>query len=198
MTIQIERCGIDALARYAAVSIAFTVYSRLRVELVENGLGGVRLVEEPVDAPYVKDYDVDESPTQWPALFDMRRWAIFLATDGTSNATPLGAALVAFDTPGIIMLEGRTDLSVLWDLRVQPQARGKGVGAALFHAAEDWSRAQGSPENPLRQMKIETQNINVNACRFYAHMGAVLGGLNRFAYIHQYPQETQLLWYKQL
>jgi GNAT superfamily N-acetyltransferase len=90
------------------------------------------------------------------------------------------------------MLEGRRDLAVLWDLRVAPQVRGRGVGAALFGAVADWAVGQG-----CRQLKVETQNTNVAACRFYARQGCVLGALNRFAY-PDLPEEVQLLWYKVL
>jgi GNAT superfamily N-acetyltransferase len=90
------------------------------------------------------------------------------------------------------MLEGRRDLAVLWDLRVAPEARGQGVGAALFQAAEAWAAARG-----CRQMKVETQNVNVPACRFYASQGCVLGAIHRFAY-PELPHEVQLLWYRDL
>jgi ribosomal protein S18 acetylase RimI-like enzyme len=99
---------------------------------------------------------------------------------------------VAFDTTGVDMLEGRSDLSVLWDIRVAPDARGRGVGAALFRAAEAWAAARG-----CRWLKVETQNVNVPACRFYARQGCVLGGIHRFAY-PELPDEIQLLWYRDL
>ena len=46
-------------------------------------------------------------------------------------------------------------------------------------------------------MKVETQNINVPACRFYARMGCELGTIDRFAY-PDLPGETQLLWHLDL
>jgi streptothricin acetyltransferase len=90
------------------------------------------------------------------------------------------------------MLQGRRDLAALWDLRVHPEVRGKGVGSALFAAAEDWSRDHG-----CTQLKIETQNVNVAPCSFYVAMGCTLGGINRYAY-NDMPDETQLLWFKDL
>ncbi len=87
---------------------------------------------------------------------------------------------MAFNTSGVYMLEGRHDLSVLWDIRVQPELRGRGIGHALFMQAAEWSRARG-----CTQMKIETQNVNVPACRFYARMGCELGAINRYAYAGQ-------------
>jgi GNAT superfamily N-acetyltransferase len=60
----------------------------------------------------------------------------------------------------------RSDLAVLWDIRVQPERRGRGVGKALFYASVDWACRRG-----CRQLKVETQNVNVAACRFYASQG---------------------------
>ncbi|MGZ8471829.1 MAG: hypothetical protein ACXWZ7_20745 [Gemmatirosa sp.] len=44
---------------------------------------------------------------------------------------------------------------------------------------------------------METQNVNVAACRFYAHQGCILGAVHRFAY-PTLPDEAQLLWYRRL
>ena len=90
------------------------------------------------------------------------------------------------------MLEGRSDLAVLWDIRVLPENRRRGVGAALFGAAEAWALARH-----CRQLKVETQNVNVAACRFYAHRGCVLRAAHDGVY-PEWPDEAQLLWYKDL
>jgi GNAT superfamily N-acetyltransferase len=93
------------------------------------------------------------------------------------------------------LLEGRQDLAVLWDIRVRPDARGLGIGTALFRHAAAWARSKG-----CRQMKIETQNVNVPACRFYAHMGCELGMVHRFGYaaIPAVADEAMLFWYLKL
>jgi GNAT superfamily N-acetyltransferase len=63
------------------------------------------------------------------------------------------------------------------------------MGKRLFDHAAAWARAQG-----CRQLKVETQNINVPACTFYAKQGCALGAVNPGAY-PAYPDEVQLLWY---
>jgi ribosomal protein S18 acetylase RimI-like enzyme len=137
-----------------------------------------RLVEIPV-APFEKDYDALESLTEWPRRFDIRNWTHLFA--------PGGAATVAWNTPGVDMLEGRDDLAVLWDIRVAPETRGRGVGRALVHAAAGWASEKG-----CREMKVETQDVNVAACRFYAAMGFRLSEIVP----HAYPglDETMLIW----
>jgi len=114
------------------------------------------------------------------------------AVHGSRGRQPSRRATVAFDTPGLTMLEGRRDLSVLSDIRVAPNARGNGIGSALFEKVEAWARAHS-----CRQLKVETQNINVPACGFYARHGCELRAIHRAAY-PDLPEEIQLLWYKDL
>ena len=189
MSIQITEESIIAATELVHVPIAFKVESVFDVVPRDAGLGGLTLSERRLDIPYMKDYDtiVSESPTQWSERFDVSNWGLIVAR---SNGTLVGGAVVAFNTEGMSMLEGRRDLAVLWDMRVLPELRGRGVGSALFRAVEAWAAARG-----CKQLKIETQNINVPACRFYARQGCVLGAINRFAY-QELPDEVQLLWYK--
>ncbi len=190
MIIQIEKISADHLDDYAKIPSAFEVRSILEVELVEDGLGGMRLHEVPIK-PYVKDYDTPgEYPTDWPARFDVSKWGFFLAKMGDNL---VGAAAVAVDTTGVFMLETRNDLSVLWDIRVGRVGRGAGI--PLFQHAANWSREHG-----CSQMKIETQNVNVPACRFYQRMGAHLGEIHIHGYaaVPIVAHEVMLNWYMDL
>jgi GNAT superfamily N-acetyltransferase len=175
------------LADFARIPISFEVRSVL--EVAEHA-GGFALTERSLALPWVKDYDAvsGEGPTRWARRFDLSNWGFLAArVDGRL----VGAAVIAFDTPGVDMLEGRRDLAVPWD-RVDPDPRGQGVGSALFRAAEAWARARG-----CTALKIETQDINVPACSFYAARGCVLGAVDRAAY-PELPDEVRLLWYKDL
>jgi GNAT superfamily N-acetyltransferase len=188
--IEIAEIGPDRLDVYAEVSIAFRVSAVLQVELVDRGLGGMLLREQIVTPPYEKDYDaLDGGPLDWLRSFDLTHWGFLLASDG---GRPVGGATIAYRTPDVRMLEGRDDLGVLWDLRVAPDYRGRGVGHALFWAAARWCEARA-----CRQMKIETQNLNVIACRFYQRQGCELGQIHRFAYDQdpRVSEETMLVWY---
>lgn len=194
MVVRIQEVGPDALPKYKQISIAFEVKSIFRLDLIDGGLGGIKLREEKVVPPYTKDYDAyqDGGPERWPKRFDIRNWGIFFALDKTRS---LGRAVVAFNTPGVHMLAGRTDLTVLWDLRVHPDFRRIGIGTKLFKYAVNWSRKRGCV-----QLKIETQNVNVPACRFYAKQGCQLGEINRYGYVGQseVAHEVLLIWYLDL
>jgi len=187
---RIETAGLSSqlLVEYAAIPIAFGVTSVLSAR---HGAGGsFVLTERRLDSPYVKDYDaIGDRPLDWIRRFDTSRWALFLAR---AEGRGVGGATVAVGTPGLDMLEGRSDLAVLWDIRVAPSARGQGVGRALFEAARAWALASG-----CRELKVETQNINVPACRFYAALGFQLRVVRNDAY-PQCPGEAQFLWYTAL
>ena len=191
MSIEIREEPVAALADHARVSIAFEVRERLALRVPDAGLGGLLLELEAVPEPYVKDYDRERGnhPAEWPRRFDVAGWGMLSAwLDGAR----VGGAVLAWESPALDVMEGDPELAVLWDLRVSPDHRGRGVGSALFAAAERWALARGA----LR-LKVETQNINVAACRFYASRGCELGAMHRFAY-PTLPDEVQLLWYKSL
>jgi len=187
----------ESLTEYSTIPIRFEVKSRLSCELPGEGMGGIILREEKVVPPYIKDYDAlevaieGEGPARWVRKFDTKNWVLFLA--GEANE-PIGGATVAFRTPQVHMLAGRDDLAALWDIRVHPEYRRSGIGTALFAEAAEWSR-----ERNCNYLKIETQNVNVAACRFYAKQGCRLGEINRFAYTEpQVAQEVMLVWYLKL
>jgi GNAT superfamily N-acetyltransferase len=191
LDIQEEVLTSAALSEHAAIPIAFVVDRVLEVRLLDGGLGGMSLTETGVTGPYVKDYDAleGEGPQCWPGRFDVSNWGLIGARrDGVS----VGGAVIATRTPDLHMLGGRDDVAVLWDIRVSPRERGGGVGSALFRAAGDWAGARG-----CRWLEIETQNVNVPACRFYQKMGCTLGAIDRFAY-PGLPAEVRLLWWKAL
>ena len=197
MSVQVKQVDLDLLAEYAAIPISFRVESILRVDAIDGGLGGLALVEEKAHPPYIKDYgqdsgDKSDSPIAWPKQFDVSRWGIFLAYDGRR---PVGGAAVAIDTPGLHMLEDRHDLAVLWDIRVCTDVRGLGIGTSLLRHSANWARQQG-----CTQLKIETQNVNLPACRFYASKGCTLGAIHRYGYAACPPvaHEAMLLWYLDL
>lgn len=154
---------------------------------------GITFEEQPVAEPWTKDYDAikGDGPTRWATRFDVSTWGLLAAFDGGGER--IGGTVVAFGSPSVNMLDGRTDLAAVWDIRIAPPHRGTGVGTALWRAAEDWARDRG-----CTQIKVETQNINVGACRFYARMGCTLGAIDRYAYWPDLPDEVQLLWYRDL
>lgn len=194
MNVFVDAIGPNDLATYAEVPMVCRVDSMLVVEETDGGLGELRLCEQPVKIPYTKDYDAycDGRPLNWPQRFDISQWGLWIARDGGQT---VGGAAVAWKTPGIEMLDGRSDFALLWDIRVRETSRRQGVGTALFRVATDWAKSRD-----CSLLKIETQNVNVGACRFYSKLGCVLGRINRLAYRQcaDLASEVMLVWHLDL
>ncbi len=179
------------LSLYDTIPMIVHVASEYRIEKIDRGLGGFLFQEQAV-CPYDKDLGQYEKAVEFGRLFDISHWCFFLLFDGN---TPIGGASVAAKSPEVHMLEGREELCVLWDLRVRDGYRRQGAGQMLFDSCTAWARNEG-----YLQMKIECQNNNVPACRFYHKQGAVLSAVNEYAYHGQegISQEIQLIWYLNL
>ena len=186
---EISQIFADQLDLYASIPMKYCVASVLKIEPLHEGLGGLSMTEERLGTPYLKDYDASETPLRWSKQFDISQWGIFLLQ---KDNLPVAGAAVARNTPLVNMLENRKDLAVLWDIRVHPDWQRKGLGTRIFRHAASWAKQLG-----CTQMKIETQNVNVPACRFYARQGCILGGINRFGYAGcpSVAHEAMLLWY---
>jgi ribosomal protein S18 acetylase RimI-like enzyme len=193
MGIEIVPANLEYLSVCSTIPMSLEIKSRYAVERL-RGESGFRLKEENVHPPQFFDYDVidGEGPTRWLKRFDTSAWRIFLIRQ---NGKAIGAATVAVTTPHVFMLDGREDMTVLWDIRVRPEFRHTGIGTKLFSEAAKFSKSIG-----FRQLKVETQNINVPACKFYTKQRCHLGGINFYQYT-QNPLTTdqiQLLWYLDL
>lgn len=184
---EIREEGPDAFASHGKISISFQIRSVL--EVVDASAG--RELRASAVPARTKDYDAcaGDRPAELAKRFDVRNWRILSAWRDEQR---VGGAILAWNTPGVDMLEGRHDLAVLWDLRVAPAHRGSGVGRAIWLASERWAARQGCTE-----LKVETQDTNVPACRFYERMGCTLDEVVPHAY-SEFPEETRLLWAKQL
>jgi GNAT superfamily N-acetyltransferase len=191
MRIELADNPLSALAEYASVPSAFTVDHVLDVAGRTDGSSGFVLSERRLIVPYVKDYDAIEGqgPQHWMRRFDVSNLALFTARE---EDRVVGAAAVALNTPSLLILGGRFDVAALWDIRVWPDSRRKGVGSALFVAVVTWATSQG-----CRDLKVETQNINVPACRFYTRHGCELQAVHHSVYL-DLPEEIQLIWCKDL
>lgn len=185
--IELKEEGAEDLAGYSGVSIAFRV-SRVLVPAPE--LGPLAFRESWAEPPSWKDYDAEPGshPATWSERFDTSSWRVISAWRGSVR---IGGIVLIQGASGIDMLEGREDLALIWDLRVSSELRGKGIGSALIRAAEQWAESRGCTE-----LKVETQNINVEACGFYERSGFELRAVDPTAYPGL--DEIQMLWYRKI
>ena len=149
------------------------------------------LVETPA-AAYIKDYDAipGEGPDTWMSRWDLSHWGVLAAFE---DGVRVGGAAIAWRTPEVTDLgAGGDETAVLWDLRVHPAHRSRGVGRRLVGEAFAWARARG-----CSKMEVETQHINVSACRLYERMGFELTGIDKDGY-GDGLDEARLIWVKEL
>jgi len=188
----IREIGPDLYHRYAEIDPSYEVISVLKVVPRGGGLGGLQFLEEKVAQPYPKGADSPEgSPLSWPPRKGPGAFAAFMAMDGD---LVLGGAAVIINPAGAFLFERRESLAGLWDIRVRPDRRRTGVGSELLLHAAGWAKKKG-----CTQLRVECQNVNVAACRFYAKH-CVLGGVERYGYAAcpDVAHEAMLLWYRDL
>jgi GNAT superfamily N-acetyltransferase len=176
---------------YDKIPMLIPVKSIFVLEKIENGLGGILFKEVPVKE-YCRDLGKYAIATKYSEKFDITNWAFFMGFD---DEIPIGAATVASKTKNVTMLDGKDDMSVLWDLRIDDRYKRQGHGKKLFDMAVRWSKLHG-----FKQMKIECQTNNIPGCRFYQKQGAVLGKIDEHAYQFDkdVKEEIQLIWYLNL
>lgn len=184
MAIAITEDGIGVLEDHERLSIAFEIQSRLCLDSLKAG----RFVEICVERR-LKDYDALERVSDFARQFDTTNWRVIGAFEGSAR---VGGVLLAWNTPGLDMLEGRSDLGVMLDVRVSPQHRGRGIGRLIVERAMALSTRQNCSE-----LRVETQDVNVGACRFYSAMGFRLLSVDEQGYGPE-VSEAKLIWSRKL
>src|SRR5262249_21522104 len=143
VAMQIVEEGPDSLKVYEAISIAFQVTEKVKLDRLIDTNGAEITVVSTV--PYLKDYDAceEDRPTVLAQRFNFATWGILAAFDGDAR---LGGAILAWNDPDYSLLNGRLDLAAIVDIRVHPEARGTGVGSLLIKSAKSWAKQRGCIE----------------------------------------------------
>lgn len=191
MQVTIAEESATRLAEYASVPIRFRVSEVFDDHAIAALVQGLPAVTTPLRLPQWKDYDAHSGnhPTDWPLRFDVSRSTILAAF---AQGQRVGGAALIFADPRIELLGDCATCALLWDLRVAPTLRYQGIGSALLQSAEHVATRLGASA-----LRVETQQVNVPACRFYARNGFRLERVVADAY-PDLPTEVQLLWRKDL
>ena len=195
MSFEIKRVGTEMLPTYAGIPESFRVESVLRAAPVDRGLGGLALERREVK-PYVKwaeQHDEASGPTGWPEKYEVDNWGIFMAFEGQE---PLGGIAIGADAPGGLRSAfEEDDVAVVWDVRVHPEARRRGIATELFMRGADWAR-----ENGFRRLKLEVTSANLPMCLFCIKAGCELAAVHRYGYetVPEASDEAMLIWFYEL
>lgn len=135
--------------------------------------------EELFEKPRVKIYPREDRDLS--GYIDARDKAVFLA--------------VSDRVEGQITLKSNwNNFAYVEELYVSESARGQGIGRRLVERAEDWAA-----ERRLKGLMLETQDLNLAACRFYAKTGFQIGGADTLLYEGlgtEVAEERAIFWYK--
>ena len=185
--IRYSEIGVEQLDEYGNIPFSYDTTQKYELIKLNNGLGGIKL--ELINIPkFHKDFGARTS--RWIELFDLTNWKFFGAYD--ENNKMIAGCTIATKTDDCIMLEGREDLAVLWDIRVSTEYKHQGIGQKLFYMAKEYV-----VNNGFKQLKVECQNTNPAAVNFYHKQGMILCAINEYAY-PDCPNEVQLIWYLDL
>lgn len=144
---------------------------------------GIQYEVKPVPS-YTKSYseqqEDDADDIDYSTYIDHPDQKIFIAYAGNRVA-------------GLIVLKRNWNhYGYIEDIKVDRQFRRYGIGRQLIDKAKSWAKSGGMPG-----LMLETQNNNVQACRFYESCGFVLGGFDSFVYkgFNKNKDEVALYWY---
>jgi streptothricin acetyltransferase len=92
----------------------------------------------------------------------------------------------------IILRKNWNAFGYIEDISVDSAYRRQGIGQRLLEKAAGWARDRGLPG-----LMLETQDINVAACRLYSAFGFRLEGFDRNLYkgLDPHCDEIALYWY---
>jgi ribosomal protein S18 acetylase RimI-like enzyme len=138
----------------------------------------IELVEQRLEAPLVKRYDIADAFASW-AQWDT---AWVAEEDGT---------IVGFAASEFVAWHVRL---VLWHLYVTPARRGQGIARALLERVEAHGKQRGATH-----VWLETSNVNVPGIAAYERLGYALCGADVLFYEHTtYESERAIYLAKKL
>jgi streptothricin acetyltransferase len=133
--------------------------------------------EEIFTEKYYKQYENEDIDTSY---IDNRYKAVYLYYD---NSKCIGQIRLRSHWNGYAYIE---------DIAVAKNWRQKGIGTELLKKAGEWAR-----ENNFIGLMLETQDVNLSACRFYARNNFVIGSVDNMLY-SKFPaaNEKAIFWYQ--
>ena len=184
MPVHIRATRPGDLAALAGIRATFRSPTTLRVTKRAMGLHvGWDLEEVSLPEPYDKGDAYDLLPEEVAEIADRAR-----NRDCLERVADVDGRVVAMIDLDIMRWNNTGNL---WNLLVDVDFRGQGIGTALFRRALAWCKKRN-----VRSVIIETQTNNVPACRFYSSMGCRLAGINDHYYTNRDIEsgEVAIFW----
>lgn len=176
MDIQIQRVPCLRQSDIHHMDTSFLVEKVARLPFGETALKNIFSV-----SAYIKNYDFDKD----------------LRVDENKPSAIMVARSSQNTTDGYLKASRYWNNCIIIDeFCVDNKHRGKGIGKLLMDEAVRWTIETG-----FTTIRLETQNTNVPACRFYKRYGFKLGGYDQYLYAaieKQNKKEIALFYYLNL
>lgn len=172
--IKIIRMTFDNKDHYEKKDYPFTVIGKLLPKL-ECGVWSYQeeLYEQPYDSKYSEDQDLDD-------YINSDDSAAFLYYSGVEC---LGHVRVSSNE--------EIKFASIDRLIVLENSRGNGIGTELLHAAKEWAH-----QKEMKGVMLETQDVNLLACRFYLKNNFEIGAVDTKLYSNsKFKDETAIFFY---
>lgn len=154
----------------------FTVIGRI-IPKYEDGIWSY--LEEIFDEQYIKQYDMESIDNSY---IDDKNKAVYLYYEKGEC------------TGQIRLREHWNGFAFIEEISVTKGRRNKGIGTALLNKAMEWAK-----QNDLIGLMLETQDVNLFACRFYAKNKFMIGAVDSMLYSKFLTaHEKAIFWYKRL
>lgn len=181
---RIRQLQIADLPQLTLLDPNYVAHSELSIEREQDGLNVTfRLVERERAKPYVKreGYSFNLSYQRDLHQRITAGKGLYLAAENEDGRL-IGFLDLDIDS-------WRPVASLQWVIVDRPW-RGQGVGRLLMQQALDWTRMMG-----LRAIILETQNTNIDACRFYLRLGFRISGLQDPFYFNDLVAEERAIFW---
>ncbi|MHA2270923.1 MAG: GNAT family N-acetyltransferase [Candidatus Hodarchaeales archaeon] len=176
MSLNIKKISHENLNDFSRIDNSFEVSSVIELGMIQ---GEIRYKIKEVAEGWEKKYDTprDFDPA---SVINNETAVIFLAyLDG----------LIAGK---VVLKKYWNNFAYIDDIAVDRSFRRRGIGQQLLHRAISWAQEKGFPG-----IMLETQNINVGACKLYESCGFQIGGFDQLVYkaMNLPKDEIAIYWY---
>lgn len=163
--VSVRPLRLGDLARLEEIDTGFVSDAILQVDKPVQGLGVVWDVHEvvlaqPFDRPNGYDFTAEDLAVVQRRLEEGHSLQL-LAEDAGRPVGLIEAEHQAWNHTAMV-----------WNILIDRRYRQRGLGRCFMERAAEWAR-----QRDCRALTLETQNNNINACRFYHHLGFRLTGI---------------------
>ena len=152
----------------------FTIFVKIIPEFIG---GNWAFMEELFEEPYEYKYPIDNE--DYSEYINSNDKKIFLFYEKNNCVGQ------------IILKKYWNKNTYIQDICVAKNCRNKGIGYKLMDKAVEWTKMNG-----LKGIMLETQDVNIIACKFYKKYGFILGGVDTMLYSNfKNADQKALFWY---